>query len=146
MENVEIRKAAPKDAADICELNRTELGYEHSLSGPQSQLELLLDNPEHCIYVATLEGGVVGYIHAGNYNLLYHAPVKNILGIAVSGKHKRKGIGKMLLFAIEAWAAQSGAAGVRLVSGSSRASAHRFYLACGYTKNKEQFNFSKPLA
>lgn len=69
--------------------------------------------------------------------------MKNIMGIAVLGQHKRKGIGKALLQKVEAWALQTGASGVRLVSGAARKEAHAFYRHCGYEGNKEQINLKK---
>ena len=47
--------------------------------------------------------------------------------------------------AVEQWASETGAAGVRLVSGGSRADAHAFYRHCGYVDGKEQLNFKKML-
>ena len=73
----------------------------------------------------------------------YFEPLKNILGIAVDPHFQRHGIGRALLRAAENWAEQTGAAGVRLVSGGERAGAHSFYRSCGYTCTKKQLNFKK---
>jgi len=67
----------------------------------------------------------------------------NILRIAVSASFRKKGIGKILLAEVEKWARDTGAYGVRLVSGATRIGAHAFYMNCGYTKNKEQQNFKE---
>lgn len=69
--------------------------------------------------------------------------MKNIMGIAVDASHRREGIGTALLTAVENWAQQSGAAGVRLVSGASRAQAHLFYRSLGYGDGRQQRNFKK---
>lgn len=65
------------------------------------------------------------------------------MGIAVSSDFRKKGIGKMLLNEVEKWARDTGAYGIRLVSGATRTGAHAFYSACGYIGNKEQKNFKK---
>lgn len=41
------------------------------------------------------------------------------------------------------WAKDTGAFGVRLVSGATRIGAHAFYKSCGYEGNKEQKNLRK---
>ena len=93
--------------------------------------ELLSSNHDK-IYVAVTDGKVVGYVHANDYNLIYAPAMKNIMGIAVAGKYKRMGIGKALLAAVENWAKDDGASGVRLVSGAMRKEAHVFCERCGY--------------
>ena len=119
------------------------MGYEYPTEDTKKQLIQLLNDCNHKIYVATIEDKVVGYVHGNNYNLLYAPPLKNIMGIAVSSNFRKNGIGKMLLNQVEKWAQDTGAYGVRLVSGATRTSAHRFYISCGYNENKEQKNFKK---
>ena len=60
------------------------------------------------------------------------AVIKNIMGIAVADSYRKRGVGKALLEGIETWARESGAHGVRLVSGAARTQAHEFYNRCGY--------------
>lgn len=78
-----------------------------------------------------------------DYDLLNFGPLKNIMGIAVDPKYRRIGIGKALLETGEEWARDSGAEGVRLVSGEGRTEAHAFYRALGYDGNKMQLNLKK---
>lgn len=87
--------------------------------------------------------GASVYVHACDYDVIYFPHMKNIMGIAVSSQCRRLGIGKALLSKIEDWARESGAAGVRLVSGSERTEAHLFYKHCGYNTGKMQLNFKK---
>jgi len=56
--------------------------------------------------------------------------MKNVMGITVAHEHKH---------------ADTGAAGVRLVSGATGTGAHEFYRHCGYTGDKEQLNLKKKL-
>lgn len=119
------------------------MGYEYPAEDTKKQLEQLLNDINHKIYVAVVADKVVGYVHANNYDLLYAAHLKNIMGIAVSSDFKRNGIGKMLLNEVEKWARDTGAYGVRMVSGATRTGAHAFYMNCGYIGNKEQRNFKK---
>ena len=138
-----IRECRMEDAEFICELNRNEMGYDFPLEQTKQQLSGLLKSSKDKIYVAEIENHVVGYVHANDYDLLYALPMKNIMGIAVAGDYRKRGIGAALLSAVEKWAEQTGVSGVRLVSGASRTGAHEFYRCCGYGGEKEQVNFKK---
>ena len=69
--------------------------------------------------------------------------LKNIMGIAVCKDYQHQGIGRKLLYAVEKWARETHAAGVRLVSGETRTEAHQFYQICGYAANKKLMHFMK---
>lgn len=138
-----IREANICDAYALAELNRREMGYEYSAEATERNLREALSRSSDKIFVAVCGESVLGYIHACDYDLLFSPPIKNILGIAVSSEHIRKGIGKALITAVERWAKETNAAGIRLVSGESRTEAHRFYEKCGYKSNKMQKNFKK---
>lgn len=138
-----IRECKVLDYQDITLLNKEEMGYDYPAEDTKKQLEKLLMDENHKIYVATVGDEIVGYVHANKYDLLYAPPMKNIMGIAVSSTFRKKGIGKMLLNKVEEWARNTGACGVRLVSGATRTGAHAFYRNCGYSGNKEQRNFKK---
>ena len=141
--DVIIRECKIEDYEDIAFLNQNEMGYDYPAGDTKCNLEQLLSDSGHKIYVAVVGEKVVGYIHANNYDLLYAPPMKNIMGIAVSSDYRKNGIGKMLLNEVEQWARDTGAHGIRLVSGASRIRAHAFYAACGYRCKKEQKNFVK---
>ena len=138
-----IRKALIEDCDRIHLINKEEMGYIYSIQDARKQLKELLEDDRHAIYVAELNGNVIGYVHANDYTLLYAPPFKNIMGIAVCSKYKRKGVGRMLLDAVETWGMNTGAQGIRLVSGADRQGAHAFYRECGYMESKNQKNFKK---
>ncbi len=140
-----IRECKISDAKDIDKINIEQLGYEYGLEKTRKKLEILLANPKDKIFVAEANNNVVGYIHAIDYDVIYAPHCKNIMGIAVLKEYERNGIGKALLAHIENWAKETGAIGVRLVSGEARIDAHSFYNSCGYTSNKSQKNFFKIL-
>ena len=143
--NYTIREAYLSDAEAIWMLNCAEMGYPFPLESTIDKLAKLLCRNSDKIYVATIEGTVVGYVHANDYDVIYAPHMKNIMGIAVAHEHKHKGIGKALLQQVELWAADTGATGVRLVSGAARTGAHEFYRHCGYTGDKKQLNLKKKL-
>ena len=138
-----IREAISSDANAIWQLNFTEMGYAFPLDATIDNLSKLLHSPSDKIFVAICDGSVVGYVHANDYDLLYAPHMKNIMGIAVSSPYKRKGIGSALLQYVENWALETGASGIRLVSGATRTDAHAFYRRYGYEAIKEQINLKK---
>jgi GNAT superfamily N-acetyltransferase len=119
------------------------MGYKYPVDQTKIKLEYLLKSDKDKIFVATVQDIVVGYIHANDYDLIYAPHMKNIMGIAVSSEYKKQGIGKAMLTEVEKWAKETGALGVRLVSGSTRIGAHEFYRRCGYDGGKQQLNFKK---
>lgn len=141
--NYFIRECILEDWSSIAKLNAMELGYDYSEEATKIQLEHLLKDANHKIYVAVMKDKVVGYVHANNYDLLYAPHMKNIMGIAVCREEKKKGIGKALLSQVEEWGKTTDAVGVRLVSSAQRQDAHIFYSKCGYIETKEQKNFKK---
>lgn len=145
MSEILIREAIDADAEAIWRLNCEEMGYPFPLEATKANIAKLLRKPSDKIYVAVESDHVIGYVHANDYDLIYAPPMKNILGIAVSGRHTRKGVGKALLQQVESWARDTGATGIRLVSGSMRTTAHAFYHKFGFTGDKAQINMTKPL-
>lgn len=143
--NYIIREAVISDAEAIRKLNCDEMGYIFLQGKTEEKIKKLLETETDKIYVAVSDGEVIGYVHANNYDTLYAPHMKNIMGIAVRSEHKRCGIGRALLYQVELWAAETGAAGVRLVSGAARTEAHAFYHSCGYGSDRQQLNLRKML-
>ena len=139
----QIRRARDTDAAGICLLNRNSLGYDFPPEKTAEKLNVLLKSEKDRIFVADMSGQLAGYVHACDYDTLYFPHMKNIMGIAVSGEHRQQGIGRALLTAVEQWAAETGAEGIRLTSGEARTDAHEFYRRCGYVSHKNSKNFQK---
>lgn len=138
-----IRPCRIDDAGAIYELNKNSLGYHYPLENTRQKICQALKSCRTFIAVAVCGNRVIGYIHAVDYDVLYAPPMKDILALAVSKEYRRFGVGRTLLQAVENWAMESGAAGIRLVSGSYRIGAHKFYKKCGYICSKEQYNFKK---
>lgn len=139
-----IREAMIKDCIDISMISTIDLGYSCDEKLIEKRLANL-DSKRECVYVAEIEGHVVGFIHIEKYDLLYYSSMANILGIAVSGKVRRQGIGKQLIIAAEEWAKSNNIFEMRLNSGESRKEAHSFYRNLGYRNEKMQLRFIKKL-
>ncbi len=142
---ITIRSAIIEDAQRIYEINKYSFGYDYPNEKTKARLDYILSKTTDKLFVACEEGEVVGYIHGSDYECTYSDSLKNIMAIAVDEQYRGKGIGKLLLQALENWAVSDGSVGVRLVSGMNREKAHEFYLHCGYDFRKEQKNFIKML-
>ncbi|MBP1547696.1 MAG: GNAT family N-acetyltransferase [Oscillospiraceae bacterium] len=140
-----IREFRTEDCESIWRLNTYEMGYDYPIEDTREKLSALIRSDEHKIFVAVCCDEVIGYVHANNYDLIYASHMKNIMGIAVAEHMKRKGVGRALLEAVENWARETNAEGVRLVSGESRRDAHKFYHRCGYSGDKMQINMVKKI-
>lgn len=140
---MEIRECVISDYKSIYQLNRDAFGYHYDLDKTKYRLGEILVRTTDKIYVACIEGRVVGYIHGSDYECTYSDSLKNIMAIAVDEGYRGKGVGKALLAAVEDWAKRCNCCGVRLVSGFDRTNAHEFYLHCGYVNRKQQKNFIK---
>ena len=139
---VTIRPVERGDAEEVCRICCEDLGYQcdkYLVSERISQL----DTDREAVFVAVLDGEVVGFIHVDKYNTLYFEAMVNILGLAVRGKCRRHGVGKALIEAAEKWAMENEITLVRLNSGSSRSGAHDFYRSMGYGSEKDQIRFLK---
>lgn len=142
---VYIREGKLQDYIEIALLNKNELGYDYNVEDTKKQLEKLIKKIDHKIFVAIASEKIIGYIHATSYDLLYAPHLKDIIGIAVSSNFRKLGIGKMLIYEVEKLGKETGAYGIRLVSGAERKEAHIFYKSCGYSESKDQKNFKKIL-
>lgn len=140
---VTIREMRIADAYAVWQLNKSQMGYNYDYALTQQKIEKLLNQSTDRLYVAIVDDQVVGYVHANNYDTLYAGHMKNIMGIAVDQHYTHQGIGKALLSKVEQWAKETGAQGVRLVSGATRHEAHIFYHHCGYGSDKAQINLKK---
>ena len=140
-----IRTAETTDTEAIFQLNRTAMGYDYPVTETVKKLGAILRSSQDKVFVAVANGEVVGYIHANVYDVLYAPTMTNIMGLAVSPDHRRNGIGKMLIKAVEDWAESTGSYAIRLNSGGTRKEAHAFYRNCSFGSEKEQLRFIKEL-
>jgi len=138
-----IRPAEEKDIPSLVILIQKDLGYAEAKDDFIHDQFLQLDKNRDEIFVAEIEGTVVGFIHVEKYSNIYFGPVGNILGLAVRETYRKMGIGKQLLAAAENWSKEKACIGMRLNSGGSRTGAHEFYRSQGYDDEKNQIRFMK---
>jgi GNAT superfamily N-acetyltransferase len=143
--NITIRRATSDDLESILPLAE-QLGYPTSPEAMIARLTSILADPMRVIFVADPGDGIAaGYIQASRHVSLEVDPLVEIDGLVVSRDHRRQGIGKMLIAAVEEWARSLGILTVRLHTNIIREEAHRFYKDLGFTINKTQYSMVKKL-
>ena len=138
-----IRRAVESDAEELARLT-TQLGYPASPSTIRSRLARLLHSSEDCLLVAEdSPGKLTGWIHGFLCQLLESDYRVEIGGLIVDALWRRKGIGALLVRALEHWAVERGAAELSVRCREERSEAHKFYESLSFKHTKTQRVFRK---
>jgi GNAT superfamily N-acetyltransferase len=137
-----VREATAADALRIADL-ATELGYQVGVEDVRQRLAALPAG--HVVFVATARERVVGWLHALHGHSVLHGERVEIAGLAVAADHQGAGVGTVLVTYLERWTLGRGVRAVRVLSGSERSVAHRFYRNRGYRQLKTEEAFTKTL-
>jgi len=142
-----IRKASLEDAPALVDLTH-QLGYTINLQALSDNVKAYLGESDRSLFVAALEGFVVGYI-ALDVAQTFHRGGKHmrVVSLVIDRLHRGRGIGKLLLQKAEERAKQQGCWVVEVTSSSRRQKegTHDFYLKRGYLKDGSQAYFYKLL-
>lgn len=142
--NTNIRRCMVSDAHRIHALCHEVLGYEFSEEQVEQNLRRLIGSTENLLLVAVdQEDEVIGFIHANNHDPIYAPPMKDVVALAVDPEYRNRGIGRRLLQAVENWARETGAKGIRTNAAVSHKSALGFYKENGYEYIRTVYNIRK---
>ena len=138
-----IRDARQEDAPAVARLV-DQLGYPTSAEAVSARLRRLAENPADRVFVAELDGEIVGAasVHV-SLTLEYDEPAAKLSAIVVDEGHRRRRVGEALVAAVEEEAARQGCCLVFLTTAERRADAHAFYRRLGYEETGRRF--AKPL-
>jgi GNAT superfamily N-acetyltransferase len=129
---VTIRPATEADAAAIAGLI-TELGSPTTPAEMAARLATIRPRADFVALVAVTDGAVAGMAGLSvSPSFVRNTPNGQIVAMVVGAGYQRRGIGRALIDAAEAWFRERGATRIMLVSGLHRAGAHAFYRACGF--------------
>lgn len=143
--SVSTRAPQLSDAPRLCELS-SQLGYPVAEADLGQRLTQLQSRPDQYIVLAeTGPGLVVGWIHAGEQWVLESEPSCEILGLVVDQSWRGQGIGRILVGAVETWAATRGLTTIKVRSNVVRAESHPFYQRLGFSRIKSQHVYRKSL-
>ncbi len=129
------------DAEAVAALS-AQLGYGATSTEVEKRF-LALQNPEHGLFVAERETGVVGWLHVYGVRLLETDGYAEIGGVVVDAAVQRQGVGRLLVQQAEVWTSARGFGELRLRSGLHRGEAHAFYERLGYELAKTSYMFCK---
>jgi len=130
--SVGIREATQRDAAAVAAL-LGELDYPSSPSQAAGRLERIAADPSTWVVVAEAESELAGLGALHVQNLVEHdEPGCEVAALVVGQRFRRRGIGELLMQALENEARRRGGKVMVLNTAHRRADAHAFYEALGY--------------
>jgi ribosomal protein S18 acetylase RimI-like enzyme len=130
--SVTIREATARDAAAVAPL-LGELGYPSSADQAAERIERIAADPSTWLFVAELESELAGLGALHVQNLVERdEPGCEVAGLIVGQRFRRRGIGELLMQALEDEARRRGGKVMVLNTAHRRADAHAFYEALGY--------------
>ena len=135
-----VRRAQAEDAAAIA-VCLAALGYGTSTTLVAEKLSALMGGSSDTVLVA--EDPTTGIVGVVSVHLvpLFHAAgnLARLTALAVAAGRQRKGVGRALVAAAEAFAWKHDCRRVEVTSGDHREDAHRFYRALGYEMDERRF-------
>ncbi|MGZ3495228.1 MAG: GNAT family N-acetyltransferase [Syntrophales bacterium] len=142
---MKIRRANQSDVPEITLLAH-ELGYRCKESDIRERLSRISRKRDHVVLAcADDHRKVIGWIHGFIRAILQDRISLEIEGFVVTRKHRRNGVGSLLLEKMEEWAASHGISKISLGTNIKRKSAHRFYYKRGFRKTKVHYRMVKYL-
>lgn len=139
-----IRPMAREDLTVVARLSDA-LGYPVSESAIARRFQKL-SNDENGLFVAADSEGVAGWIHVVSALTLTDEPMAEIDALIVDEAARSRGVGRELVAAAEAWAADRGHETLRVRTRITRDRAHNFYRKSGFHLNKTQHVFDKKIS
>ena len=141
--NMTIRRMSEADAEAVAQLSG-ELGYPSDAEAVRRRLRAV--DPADLLIVAVSEAGeAIGFVHGRMTRTVEAEARVHIVGLVVSSKARRAGVGRRLIAEVERWAATTDAEAIVVRSNTARDEAHDFYPAAGYEKVKTQAVYLKRL-
>jgi GNAT superfamily N-acetyltransferase len=130
--SVALREPTLEDAAAIAAL-LGELGYPSTPEQAAERLARIVTDPSTVAFIAEVGGEVAGLAALHVQNLVERdEPGCKVAALVVGEKFRRRGIGELLMGAIEEEARARGGKHLMLNTAHRRADAHAFYEALGY--------------
>lgn len=138
-----IRRANQLDVPNITLLTH-ELGYRCKESEIQERLSRISRKKDHVVFVCVDDHRkVTGWIHGFIRTILQDRISVEIEGFVVTRRHRKNGVGSLLLKKMQDWAASHGISKISLGTNIKRKLAHTFYYKRGFHKTKVHYRLVK---
>ena len=137
LQDIQVRNITPEDAQTILQLSQ-QLGYSISVEDTLANIHAIAAQESQIALAATLDGKIVGWVHAFEVRTLESLPFVELGGIVVDKDCRGLGIGKKLVACISQWCRERDIPFLRVRSQMKRKEAHQFYLHLGFAEIKEQ--------
>lgn len=140
-----LREATINDAPAIAALVG-ELGYDASVEAVTERLKRMLARLDHRVCVVVVGADVAGWVQAHASDSLESGARVEIVGLVVTSRYQRRGIGRLLVDEVERWSATLGIPSIVVRSNVERQASHTFYPALGFPLVKTQAVYRKRLS
>lgn len=139
--NINIREIENKDYISVAAIWRDVLGFLSTTDENVVKVcEKMKADKRYCIFVADLDGTVVGFVTTVETIAIDHPNgYMKVNGLAVLPEFQHCGIGKKLMERVEELARERNVSMIGLASGFQRTKAHEFYEHLGYQKSSFWF-------
>jgi ribosomal protein S18 acetylase RimI-like enzyme len=131
---MEIKNLTEHDLVGLAELYKQFWGENSSLDKMRAAFRRLVADRDYNFLAAEEEGRLIGSV-LGIVCADLYGDCKGFMvveDVIVDQRHRRKGVGSLLMRELERRAAQRGCSYILLVTDSERAGARRFYESLGY--------------
>lgn len=144
MDKLVVRPMSEADVVAVAELT-AELGYPSEPKQLTARLRQI--SKEDLLLVAVTSDDVpLAFIQANRSCVIEVGFQVEIVGLVVSSRIRRGGVGRRLIEEVERWAASIDAERVVVRSNIQRSDSHEFYPAMSYEKVKTQAVYEKRLS
>jgi len=117
----------------------TRAGYPVKPEALRARIDSL---PEDDRLLLAVEGDQLrGYAHMRRAHTLMYADTLDIVAVLVHPEYRRRGIGKRLITAAEAWARETDHHRLRLCARVLETDLHAFFLSLGYEESSTYIEF-----
>lgn len=128
--------------AQLARLNE-QMGFHATANDIRHRLGLLPRQDR--LLLATDDDALIGYAHLRVAHDLIAAESAEVVAIVVDPSYRRRGVGRRLITAAEAWATESGRSRLVLRTNVVSTAAHAFYVAMGYEQAETSLVFIRSL-
>lgn len=144
MEIIQLNTVTKSQLLEIHRLSH-QLGYANDPQLLFTRLRQILSLKDHAVFVAQLDGKIVGWLHC-LVCLRVESPLfVEVAGLVVDEHVRGQQIGKKLIEASKNWSRHQDIAIMRIRCNVIRTESHQFYQALGFFSHKEQKVFEMNL-